>query len=350
MNRYIGSMLGIALVSFCLLCAHAQPQKVTEPRDNAPTELLAAEPNQVRTVLSWGSHESIKECISCHVNALDADATPEQAGLKSPVPQLCTTCHTALSNLKGWVHGPVATGECLICHAPHQTTEGYLLRKDPPQLCHQCHETASLDLISRHKDPAYAECQTCHQAHTGPNRMLLRPEFIKAQALLDLMNPKVTLQSRFVGHAESLQGIDGIQVTAGIDRAKRFEAYGLTPEKLNQLVERLLEQHGIPVLTQDTRTDHTGILDVHLRLVEVPSPQSGQIAAVSGSLNLSLRQTVELPPLPGDDTHRTCSATTWDTGSLVVWGTRQCEKGLAEALEVFVLQFGQAYTQANAKP
>ena len=180
--------------------------------------------------------------------------------------------------------------------------------------------------------------------------MLLRPEFIKAQEILALLPKQAPTETRFVGHQESLRGVEGVTVVAVIDRAERFETYGLTQHRLRTHVEQLLQNHGISVLSGETATEQTACLSVHLSLAEVPSPQSGQITALSGSLNLTLEQTVLLPPLPNAQTIRTCAATTWDTGGIVIWGTRQCKEGLNNALEVFVTQFSQAVKKANAGP
>jgi predicted CXXCH cytochrome family protein len=334
----------VALVFFCLVCAQAHPQRAAEQTDTAVTPPQASEPHDTADP-SWGQHESIKDCLSCHTDSL-----PDEPDLKAPVPQLCTTCHTAFSHLAGRVHGPVATGQCLICHAPHQASGHALLRQSPPQLCHQCHEPSNLAQIKNHQSPAFAQCQVCHEAHTGPGRMLLRPEFIKAQEILALLPHKAPTSTRFVGHRDSLQGVEGVTIVAVIDRAARFEPYGLTKDMLHSQVAQSLQNLGISVRTPQTRTERTASLSVHLSLAEIPSPQSGQITALSGSLNLKLEQTVELPPLPNGSASRTCAATTWDTGGIVVWGTRQCRDGLNEAIEVFVTQFSQAIKKANSGP
>jgi hypothetical protein len=158
-----------------------------------------------------------------------------------------------------------------------------------------------------------------------------------------ITNDSAPTQTRFVGPSESLQGLEAVQIKIVIDRAKRFEAYGLTEKKLHDLVETSLRQFNVPVSTEDTVADRTASLYVQLRLVEVPSPQSGQIAALSGSLHLKLEQTVKLAPLPEDNTERTCEATTWETGGIVVWDTRLCQEGLNEAIKVFATRFSKAY-------
>jgi len=346
LNRHIGIILVISLVSWGLVCAETQPAQTAKQTDTWLSTPQNPESNQAK-VLSWGGHESIKECVTCHSPVTDTDPAPKKPVMNAAMPHLCTTCHTAMSDLKGWVHGPVATGQCVICHDPHQSSTQSLLKKPIPELCRQCHEPASLQQVRNHQDPAFAQCQVCHEAHAGPRRMLLKPEYVKAQELLALMTSQPPAATKSVGDHESLQGIDGVQILAVVDRAKRFERYGLTQRKLHDLVEQSLQMLGIPVRNQDTHTERTASLYVHLSLVEVPSPQSGQIVALSGSLNLRLRQTVELPALPGDDTHRLCTATTWDTGSIVVWGTRQYNQGLKETLGVFMTQFAQAYKKVN---
>ena len=339
-------VLGIlmALASLCLVRGPMQSLNAGQQTD-AQTAAAQAPESDSEASLSWGRHEPIKECRSCHTDTL-----PDDPGnsLKAPVPQLCKTCHTAFSDLAGRVHGPVATGQCLICHEPHQAATHSLLRKLPPDLCRQCHEAANLAQVKNHRNPAFADCRVCHEAHTGTGRMLLKPEFIKAQEILALLSDQTPVKTRFVGQRESLQGIKAVTLVPTIDRAKRFEPYGLTQRMLYTHVEQLLKDLGISILTQETRTPQTASLSVHLSLAEVPSPLSGQITALSGSLNLKLEQTVTLPPLPDGDTSRTCTATTWDTGGIVVWGTRQCKDGLKNALEVFVTQFGEAVEEASA--
>ncbi len=324
----------MALTSFGLMCA--SPEQVSDLTGPLPVP-KRSEPNQTEA-LSWGAHESIKDCLSCH------NQLPDDAALKTSIPQLCTTCHTRFSDLTGWIHGPVAAGQCVMCHEPHQAVFPSLLTLKQPDLCFQCHETATMALIENHTNPAYAQCSICHAAHVGPGRMLLRPEFIKAQELLSLMAKGSTpTQTRLVGASESLQGLQAVQIDIVIDRAKRFAPYGLTEKKLHDLVETSLRQSKVPVSGQGAEAGQTATLTVHLKLVEIPSPQSGQIAALSGSLQLRLQQTVKLAPLPEGNTERTCRATTWETGGLVVWDTRLCQEGLSKAVKVFATRFTKAY-------
>ncbi|MHC4436213.1 MAG: cytochrome c3 family protein, partial [Planctomycetota bacterium] len=82
----------------------------------------------------------------------------------------------------GWVHGPVATGTCLLCHESHKTENKSLLRKPVPELCYQCHSTDSLKSVANHSDKSYQNCSVCHEGHVSPGRMLLKQDFLKTDA------------------------------------------------------------------------------------------------------------------------------------------------------------------------
>jgi predicted CXXCH cytochrome family protein len=105
--------------------------------------------------------------------------------LVAEVPQLCYRCHKEFSRLEGWVHGPVATGTCLLCHEPHKTKTESLLRKPVPDLCYQCHDTQAVRAVKGHADPSYTHCTDCHEGHAGATRNLLRPSFLEKPAGLE---------------------------------------------------------------------------------------------------------------------------------------------------------------------
>ena len=66
--------------------------------------------------LSWGTHEPFKDCVACH----GEQAGDSQNEPIAPAPQLCYRCHKEYAELDGWKHGPVAMGQCLLCHKPHK--------------------------------------------------------------------------------------------------------------------------------------------------------------------------------------------------------------------------------------
>ena len=129
-----------------------------------------------------------------------------------------------------------------------------------------------------------------------------------------------------------------------VHKSDFFKRYGVTEDLVKTVVELQLQQNGVKILRHKEQAVRQPSLHVHLRLMEVPSQRRpGQINALSGSLNVFLRQKV------GDGKRRFCTAATWDTGAVVIWGRSQVEEGLKEAVEVLVGQFCNDYLVANPK-
>lgn len=299
----------------------------------------------------WGLHEPLKNCVPCHGDLWE-QASMDQPNIVAPVPKLCIQCHKDYISLDGWVHGPVATGKCLLCHEPHKTNNKSLLIKPVPELCYQCHGAESLKSIANHSDKSYANCNDCHEGHTSPGRMLLKQGFLETDAGLEYIskNPSIRPQTAFVDSRGSLSGLRGVTVVAVVEQSDLFKRYGLTEDAVRAKVEMQLKRNGIRVIDSEERIVRQSWLCVHLRLMEVPSGHSFErVDALSGSLNIFLRQKVELLGAPGDNKRRFCTATTWDTGGIVIWGTTQVEKGLDETVEILVGKFSKDYSDANPK-
>lgn len=300
---------------------------------------------------TWGHHEPLQSCASCHRD-LSEQTSPDKLPLVAAVPDLCYLCHEKYVAPGAWVHGPVATGECLLCHVPHKASNNSLLSKPIPDLCYRCHETKILQLIANHADESYARCDNCHVAHTSPGRMLLNEDFLKTDAGLVYLGKNPSAQPRpiLVDRRDSLSGLEGVEVIPVIDGLELFRRYGAPEDLLKTQVERQLQTRGIKILQPQEQTSKGSSLYVHLRLMEVPSfHRPGQVDALSGSFNLFLQQTVELLPMPGETKRRYCTATTWDTGAILIWGTSQIEEGLEEAVEVLMDRFSKDYLAANPK-
>jgi predicted CXXCH cytochrome family protein len=127
-----------------------------------------------RTETVWFVHEPWKNrnCNVCH-ERLDEKkwALPT---LTAPEPELCYQCHTNYPATRPYVHGPVAVGECLLCHKPHKSKIAGLLKEEEPILCYQCHETIEAADIPGHPDALILLCTNCHDPHAGQTRMLLK--------------------------------------------------------------------------------------------------------------------------------------------------------------------------------
>ncbi|MBI4687607.1 MAG: hypothetical protein HY756_07475 [Nitrospirae bacterium] len=97
--------------------------------------------------------------------------------LVTSLQELCVDCHIQKTTTEaGWVHGPVANGNCVICHSPHRSKFQYMLLKEKSvDLCGQCHSKENLIATDDHKKGE--ECVSCHNAHAGKNRFLLKKDF-----------------------------------------------------------------------------------------------------------------------------------------------------------------------------
>jgi predicted CXXCH cytochrome family protein len=136
------------------------------------------------------------ECELCHeTTATAAFRRPEKkkariitgvsqsiAGrLVMPVKDLCIECHITKSQPSAfkrrlWLHGPVASGMCTICHNAHQSPFRYMLLKESSiELCTQCHTKGYITEIEEHKRDE--ECISCHNPHLGKNRFLLKKDY-----------------------------------------------------------------------------------------------------------------------------------------------------------------------------
>lgn len=116
------------------------------------------------------------ECLSCH----------KPSGQKHPKVKkgafaltdggkagLCAECHER-KDTKKYVHPPVAAGDCLDCHDPHQSDNKFQLKGEGAALCYQCHEKSTLDRPFPHKPIEEGKCLSCHDPHQSDHKHLLK--------------------------------------------------------------------------------------------------------------------------------------------------------------------------------
>jgi predicted CXXCH cytochrome family protein len=106
-----------------------------------------------------------KACDACH----DRAATN---ALIVPKEELCARCHEIEQDVK-YVHGPIASGGCLVCHDPHRSRYDALLVSEAAGFCFRCHDREALSKIDEHASPD-ADCTACHNAHGSDHKFLLR--------------------------------------------------------------------------------------------------------------------------------------------------------------------------------
>lgn len=103
--------------------------------------------------------------------------------LVAPMGELCAGCHESKSVASAyqaglWVHGPVSTGYCVLCHGPHAGPEPYMLLQKADALCTECHAEGLVFNRVEHKE--MRDCLKCHNAHLGKDSRLLKAEYREA--------------------------------------------------------------------------------------------------------------------------------------------------------------------------
>jgi len=93
--------------------------------------------------------------------------------LLKPVPELCFKCHEDITAKNPVIHGPVAMGDCVVCHSPHLAKYKFLLKRKGNALCHYCHNQEDLSKNKMHFAIEEHDCLDCHNPHSGKDRFLL---------------------------------------------------------------------------------------------------------------------------------------------------------------------------------
>ena len=136
------------------------PDKVTVGTEKAEVKEPKAAPGSTHG--PFGA----KKCEACHRR--------EQGNkLVLPKEQLCVSCHKLNFGQMEWVHGPVASGGCRICHNPHQSAYPFLLDAPQRQVCFRCHEERAVMKNEVHQEIA-SGCLDCHDAHASRQKFLLK--------------------------------------------------------------------------------------------------------------------------------------------------------------------------------
>jgi predicted CXXCH cytochrome family protein len=119
------------------------------------------------TALSVQEHGpyAAKLCAACHSESLGNT-------LVAPADQLCQRCHELKMDAR-YVHGPLASGGCLVCHDPHSSRTRPLLVSEPEGFCFHCHDRETVLAIPGHGN-LQQSCTECHDAHMSNSRYLLK--------------------------------------------------------------------------------------------------------------------------------------------------------------------------------
>lgn len=136
-------------------------------------EKQAQKPGEIRpkreVIVMLSAHPAFKErkCGDCH-------DTGRANLLKKQRNDICYSCHKKEKFVGDYLHGPIAVGECLTCHLPHESKYERLLKGKDNKACFDCHDKADLTPIKEHKEKKDRTCLQCHLPHAANNKFFLR--------------------------------------------------------------------------------------------------------------------------------------------------------------------------------
>lgn len=134
--------------------------------------LAAGEVEENRYDRTFYGHQTstLAECLSCHGSD---DGSVFSTAVKTGS-GLCYQCHDAFDE-KRYLHGPLAVGECDVCHDPHGGIGPKHLHAEEVELCRSCHGD---DEVLGHRGGrdalAGGNCSSCHDPHQSDGRFLIK--------------------------------------------------------------------------------------------------------------------------------------------------------------------------------
>jgi predicted CXXCH cytochrome family protein len=138
------------------------------------TQPAVAQKKNVSRILQqrrFTKHDFVTDCNKCHMGGMGSG----ERQLIRPMPDLCYSCHTDYYATDGYLHGPIAVGECVFCHNPHKSKYVYLQEAAQPELCFRCHVRGNMVTITDHQEKLETICTDCHDPHVSSMKMLLKP-------------------------------------------------------------------------------------------------------------------------------------------------------------------------------
>jgi predicted CXXCH cytochrome family protein len=176
--KYVHGPIGAGVCTPC----HRPHKDYTPEKHNAASFTMAAKGKD----LCFICHENLKQkmsgkfihgpvamgdCIACH----DPHQSDANFSMKKPTTSaLCFGCHENKMTIKAFLHGPVAAGDCNVCHNPHASDFKFQLVTAGNDLCFLCHQDRMEEFKRKsiHK-PVAESCTLCHDAHNADVKYLL---------------------------------------------------------------------------------------------------------------------------------------------------------------------------------
>jgi predicted CXXCH cytochrome family protein len=172
-------------------CVPCHRLDFTAAADNPPSPeqspCFGCHKQLVKGVRNQHGPAAVWSCLMCH-SGKGRDNRPTLTADNS----LCGDCHgdsVALWKSKRHTHGPMAVGSCTTCHSPHGSDENALLKVPVYNLCTSCHEEIAtrphiiagftgkghpLNFASNPLKPGTSfSCTTCHNPHATDSPFFL---------------------------------------------------------------------------------------------------------------------------------------------------------------------------------
>ena len=162
--------LTVAVLSFPLFFGLTQSVYAVSGKAAPPKETCKTSDCHDRMGTAKFVHGPVatNDCVFCHKPTRKHAFTKiENTG------KLCSECHERLDTQK-YVHAPVKEGKCFTCHDSHQSPNKYMLRAAGAELCFKCHSRSIMKGKFAHGPAAVGSCTTCHAVHQAEFPKLLR--------------------------------------------------------------------------------------------------------------------------------------------------------------------------------
>lgn len=113
---------------------------------------------------------AVGECRICHKPVGKHEFEPIKKAS-----DICYQCHDKKDTMSK-VHIPVKEGMCTSCHSPHQSPYRFQLYEEPPKLCFMCHDEGMVKGKFVHGPVAVGGCVVCHNPHQSDHPRMLMAE------------------------------------------------------------------------------------------------------------------------------------------------------------------------------
>ncbi|MCJ7679306.1 MAG: cytochrome c3 family protein [Candidatus Aminicenantes bacterium] len=179
MSRALMISCTALLLGMCICCSNPKVLKfffdgVPEPEikkqdsNDTPLPKMRIQLQNIKPTVNSEHPDYIsKACSKCH----DIKA---ETYLNTDVRRLCFNCHKESAFTGAYVHGPIAVGECLKCHLPHESQYDFLLKNTGSALCYICHKQDDVLLNDKHIIENIDSCSDCHSSHVSEDRYLIK--------------------------------------------------------------------------------------------------------------------------------------------------------------------------------